>query len=108
MRVVVVGPSRGLVDALENRDVAVGRVDGVAVRDELETAGVADAAVIVFTDAEEASAVPVARTLNPGVRVVFYTPGSMPEFVTPSADLAVDPALLEPDTVVEELVRDGE
>jgi len=105
MRVVVVGPSRGLVGALEERGVEVGRVEGVAVRDELEAAGVADAAVVVFTDVEESSAVPVARKVNADVRVVFYTPDSMPEFVTPSADLAVDPDLLDAETVVDELVR---
>ena len=105
MRVVVVGPPRGLVEAFEEREVTVGRVEGVAVRDELEAAGVADASTVVFTDVAEASAVPVARTVNSDVRVVFYTPDSMPEFVTPSADLAVDPDLLDPETVVDELVR---
>jgi hypothetical protein len=105
MRVVVVGPSRGLVEAFEARDVAVGRVEGVAVLEELEAAGVADARVVVFTDVAEASAVPVARTVNPDVRVVFYTHDATPEFVTPSADLSVDPDLLDAETVVEELVR---
>ncbi len=105
MRVVLVGPDRGLVAAFEEHGADVSRVEGVAVRDELEAAGVADADVVVFTDTGEASAVPVARKIAPGVRVVFYTPDSVPEFVTPSADLAIDPALLDPETVVDELVR---
>ncbi len=105
MRVVIVGPSRGLVAALEERGVEVGRVEGVAVRDELEAAGVAGADIVVFTDVTEASAVPVARTVNSDVRVVFYTDDAVPEFVTPSVDLTVDPALLDPETVVEELTR---
>ncbi len=108
MRVVVVGPSRGLVAAFEDHGVEVGRVQGVAVRDELETAGVADAHTVVFTDVGEASAVPVTRRVNSDVRVVFYTDDAVPEFATPSVDLSVDPALLDPATVVEELVRRGE
>ncbi len=106
MRVIVVGPARGLVAAFEERGVEVGRVEGVAVRDELEAAGVGDADTVVFTDVEEASAVPVARNVNPDVRVVFYTDDAVPEFVKPSVDLTVDPALLDPETVVDELTRE--
>ena len=105
MTVIVVGPARGLVTAFEERGVEVGRVEGVAVRDELEAAGVEDADTVVFTDVEEASAVPVARQVNPEVRVVFYTEDAVPEFVKPSADLTVDPELLDPETVVDELTR---
>jgi len=106
MNVVVVGPSRGLVAAFEDHGVTVGRVDGVAVREELEAAGVAEADTVVFTDVGEASAVPVARRLAPDVRVVFYTDDAVPEFAKPSVDLTVDPALLDPETVVEELTRE--
>jgi|APHM01.1.fsa_nt_gi hypothetical protein len=105
MRVVIVGPSQGLVAAFEDRGVEVDRVAGVAVQDELEAAGVGDTDTIVFTDVREASAVPVARTINPDVRVVFYTDDAVPEFVTPSVDLTVDPDLLDLETVVDELTR---
>lgn len=104
MNIVVIGPSRGLVEAFEAEGATVSVLEGIATKDELESVGVADADVVVFTNVEEASAVPVARKLNPGVRVVVYDHETMPEFVRPSVDLAVDPDLLDPSVVAEEIV----
>jgi Trk K+ transport system NAD-binding subunit len=104
MNIIVIGPSRGLVEAFEAEGATVSVVGGIATRDELESVGVADADAVVFTDVEEASAVPVARKLNPDVRIVVYDHETMPEFVRPSVDLAVDPDLLDPSIVAEEIV----
>jgi len=105
MKAIVVGPDRGIADALEAEGVEITRLEGVASGERLEDAGVADADLLVITDAGEATAVPVAREQNPDLKTVAYTPDSMPEFVKGVLDLAVDPALLDPETVAEELVE---
>jgi voltage-gated potassium channel Kch len=104
MNIIVIGPSRGLVEAFEAEGATVSVLEGIATREELETAGVETADAVVVTDVEEASAVPVARKLNPDVRVVVYDHETMPEFVRPTVDLAVDPDLLDPGVVAEEIV----
>ncbi|MCG1003822.1 MULTISPECIES: hypothetical protein [Halobacterium] len=105
MKAIAVGTDRGIVDALEAEGVEVTSIEGVASGDRLEDAGVADADLLVITDAAEATAIPVAREQNADLRIVAYTPDSMPEFVKGVLDLAVDPALLDPETVAEELVE---
>jgi len=105
MKAIVVGPDRGIVDALESEGVEVTSIEGVASGQRLEDAGVADADLLVITDAAEATAIPVAREQNAALKTVAYTPDSMPEFVKGVLDLAVDPALLGPETVAEELVE---
>ena len=102
-RVVVVGPDRGLGAAFEAQGATVERVEGVATLDRLEAAGIAEADVLVLTDAGEASTVPGAMTVNAGLRVVVYDDSTMPEFVRATVDLAVDPNLMDPDVVAEEL-----
>jgi len=54
----------------------------------------------------EASGIPVAKELNPDVRVVVYSEQSLPEVATRQTDLAVDPALLDVSVVAEELAAD--
>jgi len=49
--------------------------------------------------------VTVALDCNPELRVVIYTRDSVPEFVKGQAGHIVDPELLDPDTVAEELLR---
>jgi len=105
MKALVVGPDRGIADALEAEGVEITRLEGVVAEQRLEDAGVADADLLVVTDAAEATAVPVAREQNEALKLVAYTPDSMPEFVRGVLDLAVDPALLDPETVAEELVE---
>ncbi len=102
--VVVVGPSKGIVEAFENEGASVEGINGVATRDRLEAVRIEEADVLVLTDVGEASAVPVARKLTDDLRVVIYSPETMPEFVRATVDLAVDPELMEPDVVAEELV----
>ena len=104
MHALIVGPDRGIETALADQGVGTRRVDGLATGESLDGAGLADADLLVITDADEATAVPVAKDRNPDVRIVFYTPHSVPEFVRGQLDLAVDPALLGTDVVAEELV----
>lgn len=101
---VVAGPDDdSLGAALADQGVAVERVEGVANRDALADAGIVDAALFLLTDARQATAIPVAKDLNPDLRAVVYARESVPEFVRGQVDLVVDPALLEPATVAEEL-----
>jgi hypothetical protein len=106
MKITVIGPSRGLVEAFESEGATVSVLEGIATKEELSEVGVAEADAVVFTDVEEASAIPVARNVNPDVRVVVYDYDTMPEFVRPTVDLAVDPDLLEPEVVAEEIVAE--
>lgn len=92
-----------LVRELEAAGITVHVIDGVANRPRLEEAGVVDADLFVLTDVGQATSIPVAKDLNPDVRVVVYSDDSLPEFVSGQADIAVDPALLDPETVAEEL-----
>jgi hypothetical protein len=102
--VVAAGPDDdSLGAALADQGVAVERVEGVANRDALADAGIVDAALFLLTDARQATAIPVAKDLNPDLRAVVYARESVPEFVRGQVDLVVDPALLEPATVAEEL-----
>lgn len=106
MKAIVVGPSRGMVEAFENQGADVTVVEDVAIRDVLEEAGIVEADALILTDVREASAIPVARKLNDDIRVVIYDHQTMPDFVRAQVDLAVDPDLLDPETVAEELVDD--
>lgn len=103
MKAVIVGPDRGIADALAALDVETVRVDGLATGESLDAADIAAADLLVITDAAEATAVPVAKDRNPAVRIVLYTPDAVPEFVRGQLDFAVDPDLLAPDVVAEEL-----
>ncbi|MFB6218368.1 MAG: CTP synthetase [Halobacteriaceae archaeon] len=107
MKAVVAGPDRGIADALEAEGVAVSRLDGAVTAAGLEAAGIADADLFVLTDAEEATAIPVARELNPGLRLVAYAPASLPEFAGAQVDLAVRPGVLDAAAVAEELAGTG-
>jgi len=103
MRAIVVGADAGIADALEAEGADVTRLYGVASGQRLEDAGVADADLLVLTDVGEATAIPVARELNPDLRTVAFTGDGVPEFVKGVLDLTVDPALLDATAVAEEL-----
>jgi len=106
MNVVFAGPdTEGLVDELRERGADVTTIDGVANRPALEDAGIHEADVFLITDVGQATSIVVAKDINPDVRVVAYTDQSLPEFVSGQEVLAVDPALLDPDTVADELVE---
>lgn len=102
--VVVAGEDPdGLEGALAAEGVDVARAEGTASRPALEDAGIVEADVFVLTDAGLATAIPVARDLNPDVRVVVYARDSLPEFALAQAGHIIDPELLDPATVAEEL-----
>ena len=88
---------------LADRGIEVERIDGVANREALENAGIADTSLFVLTDVRQATAIPVAKDLNPDLRAVIYARDSIPEFARGQADLQVDPDLLAPAVVAEEL-----
>ncbi|MFB6297132.1 MAG: CTP synthetase [Salinirussus sp.] len=103
MRVIVAGTDDyGIAAAIEAEGATVARVD-VANRPALEDAGVVDADAYVLTELEQATSIPVAVDLNADLHVVVYADGSLPDFARGQADLAVDPALLDPATVAAEL-----
>ncbi len=95
----------GLGPALEAEGAVVRYAEGTANRAALEAAGVLEADTLVVTDAGLATSVTVALDCNPALRIVIYTRDSVPEFIKGQAGHIVDPALLTPDTVAEELLR---
>lgn len=107
MKAILVGIDRDLESALAVQGVETVELDGPATRAELEAAGVAEADILVVTDVGESTAIPIAREANPDIRIVVYSPESMPEFVRGQVDLAVAPGVLDPDVVAEELVGAG-
>jgi len=78
-------------------------VDGIANRPALEDAGIHEADIFLITDVGQATSIVVAKDINPDLRVVAYTDDSLPEFVSGQEVLGIDPALLGPDAVAEEL-----
>ena len=103
MQVVVAGPDEAdIADALEAEghtvtDAPLGNRPG------LEEAGLHDADVYLLTDLEQATSIAVANDLNPEIRVVVYAEGSLPDFASRQTDLVVDPQLLGPEAVAQEL-----
>ena len=103
--VIAGGDPAGLGGALERQGATVRHAEGTADRPALEAAGIEDADTLVVTDAGLATSVTVALDCNPDLRIVFYTRDSVPEFIRGQAGHIVDPAVLDPDTVAEELLR---
>ena len=106
--IILAGPDHdGLAGELEALGAEVVRVEGIATRDSLDAAGLREAHTLVLTEMDDASAIPVAKEANTEVRIVTYSRESLPEFARGQADLAIDPALLTPDVVADELATDG-
>ena len=104
MKAILAGPDEdGLGDELRERNVDVAVVEGIVNRPALEEAGVVTAELFVLTDLEQATAIPIAKDLNEDVRVVVYDRNSLPAFASRQTDIAIDPDLLGPDAVAEEL-----
>lgn len=102
---IVAGPDDdGIGDALEAEGASVARVTGVLTRPQLEEAGILEADLYVLTDVGQATTIPIVCDLNGGVRTVVYARRTVPEFVKGQLDLAVDPRLIDPSVVAEELV----
>jgi hypothetical protein len=103
MKVVLVGTDpNGLTDALDAEGHTVTVAD-VGNRPGLEEAGVHEADVYLLTEMSQATSIAVAKDLNPDLRVVVYAEGSLPDFASRQTDLVVDPDLLGPEAVAEEL-----
>ncbi|ADJ14656.1 DUF7126 family protein [Halalkalicoccus jeotgali] len=104
MNAIIAGEdAAGLGAALEVEGFEVTRIAGFADRETLEAADVGSADVFAITDTVHATGIPIARELNEDLRIVVYAEDSLPEFARPLADLIVDPGLLGPDAVAEEL-----
>ena len=103
MKVIVAGTDEhDIASAIEAEGHTVAQVD-VANRSALEEAGVDGADAFVVTEVQQATAIAVARDRNEDLRVVVYADGSLPDFARGQADLLVDPDLLDPAAVAEEL-----
>jgi len=103
--VIIAGPDEhGIGEEVMALETPVRRIDDVVSTATLTAVDVDTAAYLVLTDAEEATGIPVAKELNPDLTVVTYTDASLPAFVAGVADLAVDPALIGPAVVADELV----
>ena len=103
MQVVIAGPDdAAIADAVEaqGHDVSIAPIGN---RPGLEEAGIHDADVYLLTDMAQATSIAVAKDLNDDVRVVVYAEGSLPDFASRQTDLVVDPNLLSPEAVAEEL-----
>lgn len=104
MNAVIAGPDEHeLGAALDAEGIVVTRAAGTANRPALEEAGIVDANLLVLTDTELATAIPVAKDLNDDLHVVIYADDSLPEFAKGQADILLDPALFSTDAVAEEL-----
>lgn len=103
MNVVLVGSDPvDIADALDTAGHSTTIAD-VGNRPGLEEAGIHEAEVCLLTEMEQATSIAVAKDLNPDLRVVVYAEGSLPDFASRQTDLVVDPNLLGPDAVAEEL-----
>ena len=107
MYAIIAGPDNGLAEQLRERDAEVTTIDGLADRPTLEEAGILEADLFVCNDASQATAIPIARDLNDDLRIVVYADDSVPEFVRGKRLLVIDPDLLGPDAVAEELTAEG-
>jgi hypothetical protein len=104
---LVAGPDEhGLGEELAALGVEIRRIEGLVTADTLAEAGIDEATYFVLTDVDEATGIPLAKEATSEVLAVTYADRSLPEFVAGVADLAVDPALMGPETVAEELVDD--
>ena len=107
MKAILAGPDvDALADQLRAQDVDVTTINDVATRPALEEAGVHEAELFVLTDVGQATAIPIVKDLNDDIRAVVYDRSSLPEFVSGQTDLAIDPELLGPEAVAEELAAD--
>jgi len=105
MNAVVAGPdAHDIRAALEGAGVAVTVAD-VANRPALEEAGIHEADLYVLTEARQATSISVAKDLAPDLLVVVYADESLPDFARGQADLVIDPQLLDPATVADELAN---
>jgi hypothetical protein len=107
MKAIVAGTdTEGVGEELNALGVDVSRVESPVFAEALEEAGIEEADLFVLTDLEEGISVPLAKEANPEILAVCYGDGTLPESVRSIVDLVVDPALLDPAAVAEELVAE--
>ncbi len=94
-----------LISALRNAGFTIDRISAPVTARALERTGIEEATMFVLTDVEEATSIPVARELNPGLDVVVLSRTSLPEFASPIADLVIHPEAMDATMLVEELAR---
>jgi len=103
MKVLIAGTDEhGIADAVRKEGHDVTTVD-IGDGQSLAESGIEDADVYLLTEMAQATSIAIAKDHNPDARIVVYAEGSLPEFATRQADLVIDPALLGPDAVAEEL-----
>ncbi|AWB27391.1 DUF7126 family protein [Halococcoides cellulosivorans] len=108
MHVVLAGRhTNGLQAALDDAECSVSHIDEVVDRSALDDADIESADVYLLTEMDQATTIAVAKDCNPDVRVVVYDDASLPDFASRQTDVAVDPALVDPETVVETLTEDA-
>ena len=101
--VIVAGDDpHGLGDAIEAEGHEVVRVD-IANRPALEEAGILDVETYVLTEMQQATSISVAKDLNPDLKVLIYSDGSLPDYASRQTDLSLDPELFETAAVAAEL-----
>lgn len=106
MKAVVAGPDPDeLGEALREHGVDVAFAAGTATGPDLQASGIGEADLLVVTDVGLATSIPVAKDLNDSLRVVVYARESVPEFARGQAGLILDPDLLDPETVADELAN---
>ncbi|RQG88782.1 CTP synthetase [Natrarchaeobius halalkaliphilus] len=104
-KVIVAGPDDDdIAPALENEGADVHRLDGVLTRPRLEEVGIVGAELYVLTDIDQATSIPIVCDLSDQIRTVVYSRKTIPEFVRGQLDLSVDPRLVDPAVVADELV----
>lgn len=104
MKSIVIGPELNDLSEALAASGDCSRLEGTASREQLLDAGIEAAALLVITDVGLATAIPIARELNSDLRIVVYAAESLPEFARPGTDLILDPDLIDPQAVAEELL----
>lgn len=103
--VIVIGSDdHGLTERFEVAGVSAIQLDGRPIGADLDEGGIDAASVLVLTDADLASIIPVAKERNAPIAIVLYSSGRLPPYASAQADLAIDPALVDPDEVVDAVI----
>lgn len=109
MRAIVAGTESGPIErALAEASVEVTVISDVPTPETLEDAGIDEADVLLLTDASLATTIPVALECNPDIRTIVYDETTVPAFVRGQLDLAVDPQLVDPDTLASVVLPEEE
>ncbi|MFB6187348.1 MAG: CTP synthetase, partial [Halobacteriaceae archaeon] len=94
-----------LAEALQDNGANITTIDGMISEEKLTAADIGDADIFILCNLAEATAIPVAKNINPSIQTVVYASDSLPEFVRAQLDLALDPELFTPQVVADELLQ---